>query len=241
VAEGIYAALSGALAHQTSLEATATNLANSSTTGYRSIVPVFHEVLARAAGPEEPVHFSAIRSTSVDTSPGAIEKTDRPLDIALGENAFLAVETPAGERYTRAGSLRVAPNGTLVTLQGHPVFSEAEERIEVPANSTVTIEPNGEVKSNGDSVGFLRVVTFDNPKSMTFEGEGLLATTVNTGAPNRSLEEVTVGALEASNASPVRSMTDLMLASRMFEAMTQAIDTINGVDKRLVNSVPKAT
>lgn len=241
MAEGIYAALSGAIAHQTSLEATATNLANVSTTGFRAIRPVFQEVLAREAGPGQPVHFSAIRQTRVDTSAGSVEHTDRPLDIAMGPKSFLAVETPGGERYTRAGALKVGPDGTLTTRQGYPVLSEVEERIEVSPDAEVTITPDGEVQSNGESVGFLRVVTFADATSMTHEGEGLLSRSQNSGTPTQSTEGVTVGALETSNASPMRSVTDLMMATRMFDAMEEAIQTMNAIDKRLVTTVPKAT
>lgn len=240
MSEGIYAALSGAIAHQTSLETTATNLANASTAGYRSIRPVFHEVLAREAGAGEPVRFSSVRATSVDTSPGSLQQTERPLDIALGPQSFLGVDTPAGERFTRGGSLKVAPNGTLVTQNGHPVFSETQERIEVPPDAEVTITANGEVKADGESVAFLRVVSFDNPRNMTYEGEGLLAP-AGADAPQQSTERIEVGALEQSNSSPVRAVTDLMMATRMFDAMERAISTINTVDKRLVTSVPKAT
>ncbi len=237
--DGIYAALSGAIAHQTSLETTATNLANASTTGYRAIRPVFQEVLAREAGAGQQIRFSAVTATAVDTSGGALIQTSRPLDIAMGSQSFLAIETPGGERYTRAGSLKVAPNGTLTTQQGHPVLSEVEERIEVLANASVTITSSGEVKADGESVGFLRLVTFEDASSMTYQGEGLLARTGATGAAVASTETLQVGALEQSNASPVRAVTDLMMATRMFDAMERAITTINSLDKRLVQSVPK--
>lgn len=241
MSDGIYAALSGAIAHQTSLETTATNLANASTTGYRAIRPVFHEVLAREAGPGEPIHFSAVRSTAVDATAGGVKHTARPLDIALGPESFLAVDTQGGERFTRAGALKVAPNGTLTTQLGHPVLSEVQERIQVQPEANVTISSNGEVKADGESVGFLRVVTFENSKHMTYEGESLLVPTGNAGEATQSTEPIEVGALENSNASPVRAVTDLMMATRMFDAMERAISTINGVDKRLVTSVPKAT
>lgn len=239
MADGIYAALSGAIAHQTSLESTATNLANVSTTGYRALVPVFHEVLAKEAGTGDPVRFSAVRQTAVDTTPGGLVHTGNPLDIALAPNTFLGVETPGGERFTRAGSLKVAPNGTLTTQQGHPVLSEVEERIEVPPNAKVEITNNGEVKADGESVAFLRVVAFDNPKHMTYQGEGLLQATANAGAPSANAQPIEVGSLEQSNASPMRSVTDLMMATRMFDAMERAITTISDVEKKVATTVAR--
>ncbi len=241
MSDGIYAALSGAIAHQTSLESAATNLANSSTTGYRAIRPVFQEVLAKEGAEKDRIHFSSVTSTSVDTSSGGLKRTDRPLDIAMGQNTFLAVDTPTGERYTRAGSLMVAPDGALMTQNGHPVLNEVQTPLEgIPPNANVTITDAGEVKADGQSVGFLRLVTFDRPKDLTYEGAHLVSAE-NAGALNVSDEPITVGVLEQSNASPVRAVTDLMMATRMFDAMERAISTINTVDKRLVTSVPKGT
>ena len=239
MADGIYAALSGAVAHYTSLETTAQNLANIDTTGYRAVTPVFREVLAEAQGPNATVRFTAVRRTAVDLTPGALRETGNPLDVALGPRSFLAVETPAGERYTRAGSLKIAPNGTLTTQRGQVVLDESRSPVVVDPRAGAEVTPQGEITSGGRSVGFLRVVSFADPGQMTYEGQGLLQASPEAGAATKSTEPVEVGKLEESNASTVRAMTDLMAASRMFDAMEQAIGTFNQIDRRVVNTVPK--
>ncbi len=239
MADGIYAALSGALAHYTSLEATAQNLANIDTTGYRAVTPVFHEVLSRAQRPSETIRFSAVRKTAIDMTPGALRETGGSLDIALGQNSFLAVQTQAGERYTRAGSLKIAPDGTLTTQRGQTVLSDARKPLVVSTVSGAEVNAQGEVTSSGQSVGFLRLVTFARPDQMAYEGQGILQAQPEAGAPVQSKETVEVGKLEESNASTIRAMTDLMAASRMFEAMEQAITSFNQIDRRVINSVPK--
>lgn len=236
---GIYAALSGALSHQRQLETTATNLANVSTDGYRAIRPVFHEVLSKIPTPRERTHFSVVRSTAVDTSRGALKTTERPLDIALAENSFLAVETPAGERYTRAGSLTLNANGVLQTRSGHTVLSDTQEPIVIDPDQEVTITPEGEVRAGKEGVAFLRMVKFEDARQMTYEGGGLLAAQAEAGAATASDELLEVGRLEQSNASAVTAMTDLMTATRMFEAMQRAISTFSSVNRRLVRTVPK--
>lgn len=238
MADGIYAALSGALAHYTSLETTAQNLANVDTTGYRAMTPVFREVLANERA-NETVHFASVRRTAVDTSPGALRTTEAPLDLAFGPGSFLALETAGGERYTRAGSLKIAPDGTLTTQRGHAVLGESGQRIVVDTEQGAEINPQGEVSSAGRSLGFLRVVTFENPGEMTYEGQGLLQANAEAGQLVRSTDLIEVGKLEESNASTVRAMTDLMSASRMFEAMEQAISSFSQIDRRLVTTVPK--
>ena len=46
--DGIYVALSGAIAQSAHLDATAANLANAGTDGYQRVRPVFREELTRA-------------------------------------------------------------------------------------------------------------------------------------------------------------------------------------------------
>jgi flagellar basal body rod protein FlgG len=238
MADGIYAALSGAVAHYTSLETTAQNLANIDTTGYRAVTPVFHEVLA-AEGADRTVRFTAVRRSAVDLTPGALRETEGSLDVAFGQSSFLAVETPAGERYTRAGSLKIAPDGTLTTQRGHVVLGDDGGPIRANTELGAEVNAQGEVSSGGKSIGFLRVVTFEDPRQMTYEGQGLLQAMPEAGAARPSTDAVEVGKIEESNASTVRAMTDLMAASRMFEAMEQAIGAFSQIDRRLVTTVPK--
>ena len=237
---GIYAALSGAITQQTALEHTATNLANVNTSGYRSVRPVFQEVMQEQATPGEKVRFSAVSQTTTDTRPGALETTERPLDIALPSDAFLAVQTAGGERFTRAGSLVVSPDGQLTTRAGDPVLNENQEPIILDPNSRVTITPQGEVQTDGQAAGFLRLVRFDDPSAMLHEGGNLLLPDPKAGAPEPTQTAVQVGVLEKSNASPIRAVSDMMMANRMFDAMQKAIRTFKDIDKRLVTTVPKA-
>lgn len=237
---GIYAALSGAITQQTALEHTATNLANVNTSGYRAVRPVFQEVMQEQATPGEKVRFSAVSQTTTDTRAGALETTDRPLDIALPSDTFLAVQTAGGERFTRAGSLVVSPDGRLITRSGDPVMSENQEPMSVDPNARVTITPQGEVQADGQAQGFLRLVRFNDPSAMVHEGGNLYRPDANAGVPEPTQAEVQVGVLERSNASPIKAVSDMMMANRMFDAMEKAIKTFKDIDKRLVTTVPKA-
>jgi flagellar basal-body rod protein FlgG len=56
---------------------------------------------------------------------GPLKVTQAPLDVALDGPGFLEVSTPAGIRYTRQGSLKVAQDGRLVTSEGYPVLASS--------------------------------------------------------------------------------------------------------------------
>ena len=79
-------------------------------------------------------------------TPGQMDYTSRPLDVALQQDGWLAVQTADGsEGYTRNGAIQVSPTGEL-TIQGHPVIGEAGP-IAVPEGSEVTIAADGTISA----------------------------------------------------------------------------------------------
>ena len=241
MSKGIYAALSGAVAQTVALDTTAENLANAGTNGYQGARPVFHEVLSRAStsAREGAVRQTAISGTAMDLTPGATKVTGQPLDVALPARTYLQIGTDRGERYTRAGSLRVGKDGALRTAGGDQVLSDAGKPIKVDPSAQLSITPDGEVKSGTASVGRIGLVRFDKPERMTHEGAGLLVAGADAGAPTPSKDKLEVGAIEESNATPVRAMTDLLQANRLFEAFTRTIEAFHEADRKVVTVASK--
>lgn len=231
MSRGIYVALSGAIAQENALDATATNVANASSTGYQRLRPVFRQVLANA---DPQLRYGALDHTALDTEAGAIKKTGRSLDVAMPAGTYLAVTTPRGERYTRAGSLVVAADGTLKTTSGTPVAGDIKAN---PIGEPVQIAPDGTVKQGKDTIGSLKLVTFEKPEALASEGASTLAVG-GAGAVKPSTALLEVGALEESNAQPVTEMTSMMTASRTFEAFQKVLDTLGEVDRKLLTTVP---
>src|SRR5882724_3403570 len=85
------------------------NVANVNTNGYKADKSLFQEYLMPVAhadnfvGRDRVFSYVQDRATWRDLGQGATENTGNPLDVAIDGNAFLAVQTPAGERYTRNG------------------------------------------------------------------------------------------------------------------------------------------
>ena len=104
--------LSRQIALSRELDVVANNIANVNTTGYKAGNTVFHEFLMPGVranqfrGGDRLVSFVHDRATWTDFSQGAVQPTGNPLDVAISGNAFLTVQTPRGERYTRNGDCR---------------------------------------------------------------------------------------------------------------------------------------
>src|SRR5271155_2824172 len=183
--DGIYVALSGAIAQTQNLDATAQNLANASTDGYQRLRPVFHEELARAAKQTPNFHYSELASTQNDTSPGPLRSTGRPLDFVMPEGTYLAVSTSRGDRYTRAASLSVGLDGTLRTQSGNPVLAEDGRTIQIPADGgAASVDPAGRVQQGDETRARLKLVSFPNPGMLSHDAGALLVATPEAGVPS---------------------------------------------------------
>ncbi|MBX3200896.1 MAG: flagellar hook basal-body protein [Labilithrix sp.] len=239
MSRGVYVALSGAVAQEHALETTATNLANAATPGYQRLRPVFREVLA-GASKKENLRYAEVSGTAVDGSRGAVRATGRSLDVALPEGQYLAVSTPRGERYTRAGGLSMGPDGTLKTASGTPLLREDGKPMQLSlAGGEPSINPDGAVVQDGEIVGRLRIVKGAEGTTFSHEGGGVLA--ARGPAPTPTTTTLDVGALEDSNSTAVAAMTDLVTASRTFEAFQRMLDTFGECDRKVLTTTPGAT
>jgi flagellar basal-body rod protein FlgF len=242
VSDGIYVALSGAIAQGSSLDTTAANLANAGTDGYQRMRPVFREELARAGGDEPGSRYASLASTQLDTTQGPLRPTGNPLDFAMPEGTYLSVSTARGERYTRAASLTAGQDGVLHTTHGDAVFAEDGKTIQVAGNTTaLRIDDTGQVWQGGDVRARVKLVSFPQAQNLAHDQGPLLMGTPAAGAPTASRGPLQIGQIEESNSNVVGAMTDLVTASRTFEAFQRVIDAFRDADRKVVTTVPDTT
>ena len=105
-----------------------------------------------------------------------MEQTKNPLDIAIDGSAYLVVQTPAGERFTRDGKLSINPRGQLVNASGYPVLGNSGPIVFQPTDKAINIAQDGNVSViEGTSTinslrGKLRLVSFARPQSLREAG-----------------------------------------------------------------------
>ena len=229
----IYVSMSGAKATMQRQDVLAHNLANVSTVGFRAELQAFRAVPVEGSGASTRVY--ALESTpGFDNSPGVVSNTARPLDVTMRGNAWLAVQGLDGtEAYTRAGSLDVMTDGTLVSSGGITVLGDAGP-IQAPPNTEVSIAPDGTVNAkplNGRStaIGKLKLVT---PEAPLLRGaDGLFRTADGADLPADARARLQDGALEGSNVSAVETMVAMISAARQFEAQMKSLQTAEGNEK----------
>lgn len=238
MSDGIYVALSGAVAHQVNLENIATNLANINTAGYMKSKAVFREVLSKAEG-REPLRFGAVAATMVDTTAGAKRVTGNDMDIALAPGQYLSLQTEAGERYTRAGALKIDTEGFL-TSGGHPVLSEGGSPVQISnpeAVQTLQMNEDGSFLVDGQVFEKVKIVQFEDQSALVHEGGVLLRANDGAGVTDAPEAQIQVGAVEESNASAVTLMNELITGTRLFDAFQRAIDSFRDADRKAATTV----
>ncbi len=226
----IYLSMAGAKATLQRQDVLAHNLANVSTAGFRAELQAFRAVPVRGDGASTRVY--ALESTPGHSDQaGPVQTTDRPLDVAMRGNAWLAVQALDGtEAYTRAGALELDPEGNLVTPGGLPVQGEGGP-ITVPAGAVVDIAGDGSVSATvagaaPQPVGRLKLVTPEAPLERGADGLFRAADGDLPADPNARLQ---AGALEGSNVSAVETMVAMIAAARQFE---QQMQSLKGAEQR---------
>lgn len=207
----------------------ANNIANVNTTGFKADKSLFQEYLSSGAhednfrGRDRVVSFVQDRATVRDDAAGPSVMTKNPLDVAIDGNAYLVVQTPQGERYTRDGSLEINAQGQLVTKSGYPVLGTGGPIMFQPNDKSINIAQDGQitviegVNTQMDSVrGKLRLASFANPQRLEKQGNNLYL--AGNGANPIAAVDVRVnqGYIEKSNVNSVVEMTRLMDVTRSY-------------------------
>ncbi len=221
-----YIILSRLASQQRASQYTAQNLANADTPGYRATRPVFAQHLDRDArgGAEREVAYSWDRASWRDRSPCANQTTGNPLDVALGGEGYFAVETPRGERFTRAGRFSIGSEGRLEDAQGNAVLGAEGRPIAIgPADTRIEILGDGTIRSENGVLGRIRVVRFADEQSLRAEGDRLLDP-AGQAPEDVPRPQVIQGSLEGSNVQSIREMTRMMEELREFQMASQFLE-----------------
>ncbi|RDS81870.1 flagellar basal-body rod protein FlgG [Dyella psychrodurans] len=247
----LWIAKTGLDAQQTEMDVISNNLANASTTGFKTSRASFQDLMYQNEGQpgsqtteqtQSPsglllgTGVKVVGSEKLFTQ-GAVTQTGNTLDVAIQGNGFLQVSLPDGTvAYSRDGSLHEDSNGQIVTADGYPLVPS----ITLPANvNSITIGTDGTVSvtANGSTaptqIGVVQLANFVNPGGLQPMGQNLYletqsSGTAQTGQPGvNGMGTLAQGSLESSNTNVVEEMVNMIQAQRTYEMNSKSISAVD--------------
>lgn len=230
----IYTAMNGAQRLLEQQSALSNNLANINTSGFREQLALQRAVPVQGA-PALPTRVSTVTVTPGSRmQAGPLSETGNPLDIAIADQGWFAVQTPEGEAYTRAGDFSIDQDNMLVNRRGQFVLSADGAPIEVPDRAVLTFSTDGQITAlgAGDSpkdiqvLGQLKLVNPD-PQSLLRGDDGLFRLPAGQAQPMDESVKVVSGFVEKSNVSAAEAMVGMINNARRFEMQMKVLQDAN--------------
>lgn len=199
----------------------ANNLANASTTGFRREGVVFSEYVA-AMDRDPSLSMAHASGRHVDLAQATISQTGGSFDFAIQGEGFFLIETPQGERLTRAGSFTPSAEGELVTPDGYRLLDAGGAPVFIPPDArAVAMARDGTLSANGQPIAQIGLWQPTDPMSLRHQSGTLFA-----ADDLQPLEGGVVlqGMLEDSNVEPVAEITRMITVQRAYELGQKFLD-----------------
>lgn len=265
--KGLYTAWTGMVNQMNRMDVTTNNLANADTNGYKkegATAESFESKLALKIKDSSVPGWQAkalgdvtlgvkIGETYTNYDQGNFKVTDNKYDCAIDGNGFFAVSftDKAGNtsvKYTRDGAFTITSDGYLRTKDGDYVLNQngalngdpaANNYVQLDPNLDFSINQNGFIYQDGQLVGQLGMVDFENYDFLAKYGENMYDL-VEGGQAVQSDASIMQGYIEGSNVNIVDEMVTMITISRAYEANQKMIQTFDSMLDKAVNQVGKA-
>lgn len=238
----LFLSMTGARENMLSQHAHSNNLANVNTTGFKADLAQARAMQVFGEGYATRVYAQSERPATL-RDPGALVETGNPLDIAVQEGGWIAVQKPdETEGYTRAGELQVTAAGQLVTgnglpvlgLGGEPIVIPPNEKVEIGLDGTINVKALGAQDNELEVVGRIKLV--NPPQETLFKGlDGLMRTDDQEPLDPDLNVQLRTGFVESSNVNAVHEMTSIISLSRQFELNIKMMKTADETGEAAMN------
>jgi flagellar basal-body rod protein FlgF len=196
------------------MEVVAHNIANISTAGFRREGVVFSEHVNRLEG-EPSLSMATASARNVDLSQAGLSTTGGTYDFAIQGEGFFLIETPDGERLTRAGAFTPSDAGELVTPDGYRLLDAGGAPVVVPRGArNVGLGQDGTLSADGVAVARIGLWQPTDPLTLRHVAGTMFAT---GGVEPAETGVMMQGMLEDSNVNPVAEVARMITVQRAYE------------------------
>lgn len=247
----MYIAGTGMLVQRYRMDVITNNVANADTSGYKTdnlLSRSFSDMMlsrlndpsvinrSTAVGPQNTgIHIDEVITNFTQ---GGLENTGRSLDLAIQGDGFFTVDTPAGARYTRAGSFTLNAQGYLTTAEGYYVLDINNQPIQIGTDD-FGVDSSGNVSVNGNTIARIAVVEFQDTGALRKAGDNLYTVYGNANPYPAQNSSVMQGYLENSNLDIAKEMTNMITTERAYEASQRILRMIDDTLGKTVNEIAR--
>lgn len=183
-----------------------------------------------------------VRTTSINFTPGEIEQTQKPTDVAIDGPGFFQIQGADGNNlYTRNGEFQFNNENTLVTRHGLQVLGDGGPITIDPEQGAVTIAKDGTISQGNNLLGRLQLFNFEDPQGLIRVEGGYFE--APEGAQPNAVEDgqVVQGAIESSNVLPMEELVSLIQVARAYEASQRSMLSHDDLVAKAINSLGSTT
>lgn len=235
-----YLALSHASMMGRGIDATANNIANANTSGFRSVRASFEKMITdtHSGDPMSEMAYAIDRGTWNDMSHGAMLGTGNPLDMAVqGDGHFGYRRADGMVALGNDGSFAVNAEGALVTASGANVLDAGGAPINIPADAgRISVASDGTMSGENGAV-FARIGVFSAPgidRWKRLDGAMMAPRDGDVVLVPSVQPQVAQGVAEGSNVSPVLEMTRMIEQQRAYERSLSLADGANELRQQTI-------
>ncbi len=216
----------------------ANNIANAATTGFRQEGLTFSEYVGRVEeGPSVSMGQGNVGMTSF--AQGALTKTGGTFDFAIEGNGYFLVDTPNGERLTRAGAFSPNGEGDLVNMVGYRVLDAGGAPVFVPPDArTISVASDGTISADGQLVGQIGLVSPFDPEQMQRE-DGVMFRSDGGYGPTEA-GSIMQGFVESSNVEAITQLARMVEVQRAYELGQSFLETEDERVRRAMDSMVRS-
>lgn len=202
------------------MQVVANNIANVSTSGCRREGVVFAEYLSRLED-EPSVSMAHGTGRIVDLTQAGTAMTGGTFDFAIQGEGFFLIQTPQGNRLSRAGAFTPNEAGLLSTAEGYQLLDAGGAPVFVPPAARIALGSDGTLTADGAPLAQIGLWRPVDPLALRHR-----AGTMFDGGEVEPAEGATLlqGFLEDSNVNPVLEVARMIEVQRAYEMGQRFLD-----------------
>ena len=239
--KSIYTALNSMQILRSNQSVSAQNLSNTNVPGFKKDIQAnFGSLYLDREKGIDPRVFALSDVGAFDSSQGALNPTDRPLDVGIDGDGYFIVKPKSGKlALSRRGDFKIDQNRILTDNTGAQIYNVDLEPIEIPEFKNISISKDGIISIQalnappGQEINVGQIATTRGTQNVKLAKsiDGYIRTDDGKIPEPDQLSTIISGFLESSNVKSVDQLVNNIEQSRAYEINVKFITTAKELDE----------